>query len=417
VRSTICSARNKPLFDASVVRGWRCDLFCRVVDNLGDAGICWRLANQLVDRFGVQVRLIIDRPQALWQLASDYCGPNAWRQPAIDIQAWTSAGPPLQPDIDLVIAAFGCRLPPLVRAELAVRAPAPVCINLEYLSLEPWARQCHALPSIDPSNGLTEYFLIPGLDAESAGLIREPDLSARQQAFESNPRAQSEFCRLQGFAPREDGETWLLLFCYPNAPLAPLLDALARADRPTRMLIPEIIVGDVLDQRLQRRAAAGADFRSDHLRAHVCPFVPQDQFDQLIWLADLVLVRGEDSLTRALWSGRPFIWQLYPQAEAAHLPKLHAFLDLYCACMPSSLQASYRALTLAWNEASEHRMRSEQLRTNLPKLIDQLGLLAEHSRAFRDRLVSASAPTDRAEQPDLVERLLKFALSVRRPAC
>ena len=47
----------------------RIDLFCRVIDNWGDAGVCWRLARQLVRERGAQVRLWIDQPQVLaaWQ--------------------------------------------------------------------------------------------------------------------------------------------------------------------------------------------------------------------------------------------------------------------------------------------------------------------------------------------------------------
>ena len=37
----------------------RWDVYCRVVDNLGDAGVCWRLAAGLAAR-GQQVRLVID---------------------------------------------------------------------------------------------------------------------------------------------------------------------------------------------------------------------------------------------------------------------------------------------------------------------------------------------------------------------
>ena len=42
---------------------------------------------------------------------------------------------------------------------------------------------------------------------------------------------------------------------------------------------------------------------------------------------DLNFVRGEDSLVRALWANRPFIWHIYPQHDGAHHAKLHAFLD------------------------------------------------------------------------------------------
>ncbi|MDO9602214.1 MAG: elongation factor P maturation arginine rhamnosyltransferase EarP, partial [Rhodocyclaceae bacterium] len=29
-----------------------CDIFCAVIDNLGDAGVCWRLARQLAREHG-----------------------------------------------------------------------------------------------------------------------------------------------------------------------------------------------------------------------------------------------------------------------------------------------------------------------------------------------------------------------------
>ncbi|MFN3587309.1 MAG: elongation factor P maturation arginine rhamnosyltransferase EarP, partial [Moraxellaceae bacterium] len=35
----------------------RCDLFCTVIDNYGDLGVCWRLARQLAAEHGVAVTL------------------------------------------------------------------------------------------------------------------------------------------------------------------------------------------------------------------------------------------------------------------------------------------------------------------------------------------------------------------------
>ena len=43
-------------------------MFCRVVDNLGDIGVCWRLAADLASR-GVTVRLWVDDASALAWMA------------------------------------------------------------------------------------------------------------------------------------------------------------------------------------------------------------------------------------------------------------------------------------------------------------------------------------------------------------
>jgi hypothetical protein len=44
------------------------DIFCRVVDNYGDAGVCWRLARQMAFEHGLKVRLIIDQLDVLASL-------------------------------------------------------------------------------------------------------------------------------------------------------------------------------------------------------------------------------------------------------------------------------------------------------------------------------------------------------------
>ncbi len=51
-----------------------CDIFCRVIDNLGDAGIAVRLARALSHQHGFQVRLFIDDSVPLHKLAPNGLG-------------------------------------------------------------------------------------------------------------------------------------------------------------------------------------------------------------------------------------------------------------------------------------------------------------------------------------------------------
>ena len=46
-----------------------CDIFCRVVDNFGDIGVCWRLARQLAAEHGISVRLVVDDLHAFGRIA------------------------------------------------------------------------------------------------------------------------------------------------------------------------------------------------------------------------------------------------------------------------------------------------------------------------------------------------------------
>src|SRR6185369_13421419 len=83
-------------------------------------------------------------------------------------------------------------------------------------------------------------------------------------------------------------------------------------------------------------------------RLSICwlPLFTQLDFDHLLWACDVNFVRGEDSLVRALWAGKPFVWQLYPQHDNAHHAKLAAFMDWLDA--PRSLRTFHEA----WNGVS-----------------------------------------------------------------
>jgi len=78
-----------------------------------------------------------------------------------------------------------------------------------------------------------------------------------------------------------------------------------------------------------------------HVHIHERGFCSQAQFDEMLWASDCNIVRGEDSLVRALWAGQPFVWNIYPQSDQAHHAKLHAFLDWLQA--PASLRAAHCA--------------------------------------------------------------------------
>jgi len=114
------------------------DLFCRVIDNHGDVGVCWRLAADLAAR-GEPVRLWIDDASALRWMA-----PNG--ATGVTVLPWPTGDAP--PGCgDAVIEAFGCELPESVLRQMAAAARPPVWINLEYLSAEPFVERAHRLPS------------------------------------------------------------------------------------------------------------------------------------------------------------------------------------------------------------------------------------------------------------------------------
>ena len=115
-------------------------------------------------------------------------------------------------------------------------------------------------------------------------------------------------------------------------------------------LVPE---GRILPQTGQYFGDAapcvGKAYERGNLQVRVLPFVEQERYDELLWVCDVNIVRGEDSCVRAQWAGKPFIWQIYPQHDAVHWGKLQAFLNLYNAPLSRSAGEAVQGLWQAWN--------------------------------------------------------------------
>ncbi|PFW58341.1 elongation factor P maturation arginine rhamnosyltransferase EarP, partial [Bacillus sp. AFS075960] len=113
--------------------------------------VCWRLARQLADEHGWQVRLLVDDLHTFVRLVPEV-DPDAVRQTihGIAIEHWHAEVGDTLEIADVVIEAFACELPAAYLAAMARRARRPVWINLEYLSAEDWVADFHLRPSPHP---------------------------------------------------------------------------------------------------------------------------------------------------------------------------------------------------------------------------------------------------------------------------
>ena len=337
------------------------DLFCQVIDNFGDAGVCWRLARQLSVEYGFSVRLWIDKLAVLQKICPEIM-PDRDEQKVsgISVLYWPQAFPSVSPDDipDVVIEGFGARLPESYVRRMADRLRAPVWINLEYLSAESWVGESHLMASPQSWIALTKYFYFPGFADNTGGLIREAGLFAKRDEWQADPHRSVRF--LSPDTVKDTGRPLLVsLFCYPEAPVLSLFDLLGRCGREVVCLVPEGVVSDVLASFMQRSAQAGTRFRKGTLTVRILPMVPQADYDRLLWSCDLNFVRGEDSFVRAQWAARPFVWHIYPQEDDAHRVKLDAFLDCYLAGLPATHAETVRRFWYAWNGVGGMRCDSE----------------------------------------------------------
>jgi uncharacterized repeat protein (TIGR03837 family) len=350
------------------------DIFCRVIDNHGDIGVCWRLARQLASEQGKAVRLWVDDLGSLKPM-SPVVDVQSDRQicEGVEIRRWTKN---IAFDLpgEVVIEAFACELPINYLQAMAEMVPKPCWINLEYLTAESWVDGYHGLASPHPFLPLVKYFYFPGFTVASGGLLREKNLLARRDA--------ENICRKRNKALE------VSLFCYDNAPVGELLEVLARSATAICLYVAP---GKPLAAVAGHLGSSGP-WQLGQLKVLPFAFLPQDDFDRLLWRCDVNFVRGEDSFVRAQWAGKPFVWQIYPQEEHAHLVKLDAFLARYTAGMSPAGRIAAVNVFRAWNSAGD-------LRSAWDDFMAARAEIAGHNLRWSEQL---------AETMDLSTALVKF---------
>lgn len=369
------------------------DLFCRVVDNYGDIGVCWRLARQLADEHGLRVRLWVDDLMAFRRLCPDIDAGRANQTcRGVEVIRWPEVFPDVAP-AEVVVEAFACELPERYIQAMAARPEKPRWINLEYLSAEEWVGECHGLASPSPRLPLTKHFFFPGFAANTGGVLLERGLEARRLAFRQDARAQAAFWQDLGLAMPRAEETRISLFCYPGSRAEELFVCWSGQDSPVTCLVPAGIAGEAVAAYFGQAAPlAGGALRRGSLEVRILPFLEQDDYDRLLWACDCNFVRGEDSFLRGQWALRPMVWQPYPQAEGTHLHKLEAFLQRYGQGLPEVAGHALGDFWRAWS-------RGEGMGAAWPAFWAQREALARHAEAWAAAL---------RNQGDLAARLAQF---------
>ena len=380
--------------EASGMKRW--DIFCAVVDNFGDIGVCWRLARQLAGEHGLALRLWVDDLENFRPLCPGIDpGKDSQCQRGVEIRRWARPFPAVDAaDVaDVVIEAFACELPETYLAAMAAKQPRPAWINLEYLSAERWVEESHGLPSPHPRLPLVKHFFFPGFTAATGGLLREAGLARRREAWRQD--GDKAWGRL-GLPPPRPDETSVSLFCYENAALPELLRAWSAGSEPIRCLVP---AGRALAQAAtclgRPSLSPGEQVAHGRLTLHALPFVAQEDYDRLLWSCDLNFVRGEDSFVRAQWAARPLVWHIYPQEDDAHRRKLSAFLDRYCADLAAAsppAAVALRAFWQSWNHGGDAAAA-------WPDFWRQRAELSAHASRWAEAL---------EKMPDLAGKLVNF---------
>ena len=315
------------------------DILCKVVDNYGDIGFAYRLARALSDLDPApRLRLVVDDLSAFVSL-DPAIDPTAAFQ---EVHGWTIVrwDSPSESFISrrprILIECFACGRPdwlenivfdPNNKAECLI-------VDLEHLTAEKYAEDLHLMPSLTRSSQVKKIIFLPGFTARTGGLVMDGSfVRARRAAADGTSRdrpksaTSREALRLSIAArspapfPGDAGERfWVTIFSYERN-YGPVIEDL-RAFDAKRPLLALVAAGKSQSCFLEAWARAGRPFPAVAL-----PFLPQEVWDEVILASDFSIVRGEDSWARAALSGRPFLWQAYPQEGRQQMVKVEAFLD------------------------------------------------------------------------------------------
>ena len=289
----------------------------------------------------------------------------------------------------VIVECFACGRPEWLddilfdKSLQALRQKPVQIINLEYLTAEPYADEFHKLQSLTRSAQVRKVNFMPGFTDKTGGLILDGvPLTGDSSAVGDMSGMVPVAGRSENFPVvcSSGGETFTFLIFSYKRDFSTIADALAAfaenyencaktgtpaistTGTPVDLSAPAAIGGTDATSpqntaKIRILVAAGKSeepFRSawtmcadrkkpngkqveknnknqfgsaDLPEPETLPFLAQEEWDKLLYSADFLFIRGEDSLSRACLSGKPFVWHAYPQSEMYHLVKVQALLD------------------------------------------------------------------------------------------
>lgn len=441
--------------------GYKIDVFCEVIDNFGDVGVVFRLGKLLAEKHSV--RIFIDSLKEL-PLLEPKCDSSLEFQIVDGIQYATfeylkKNVAELSPS-EIIIEAFGCNIEERYLEKAKIESS--LLINLEYLSSEEWTIGFHGNESMLGAEKLRKFFFIPGLLEGTGGVLFDKGKIERLKNLSRDEKDKVLDRFLPDFSKEfRSGKKIGTLFSYEKNFLN-LLEVLNSGDEETILLImgeksqssmkklitlmkdssllersqnKEIRIEsekriknllknsdlEIFVERVKKFYSVKEDFTEGRWsldieeigegilrlgKIWICyyPFIPQENYDELIMLTDFNLVRGEDSFVRAALSGVPFLWHIYLQEDGVHLEKLQSFLDVYRDFFIKNypgkyngILESYEKIMIEYNDRGENSL--EICNENFSLFLENLEILKEMATLFSDHVI---------KNHDLIEKLNRF---------
>ena len=280
-------------------------VLCKVVDNFGDIGVAWRLCRRLSKiQSKYKICLVVDDFESFSKIensvpviANEAC--QSITIDGIEIFPWkdyTLCHEVFSRNdgerLSIILELFQCGRPDWMEKilfEEKLNRTVQI-IMIDYLTAEKYAEDFHCLQSLTRSAKVQKVNFMPGFTERTGGLVIEDDW---QQVPEY----------------KADGP--VLIFTYERD-----WNDLANGLGKRRLLVAQ---GRGKESFMQ--AAIESTFVEE------LPYLNQTEWDKMMKTCSALVIRGEESMSRACLSGIPFIWHAYPQSDEYQLVKVRALLE------------------------------------------------------------------------------------------
>lgn len=399
-------------------------ILCKVVDNFGDIGFVLRLAREIIALCGERLPLastataVSATPSSGESPATPPVLPNI-RIVSDNLKSFSLLEPKINPTLD-VQNVNGCKIfnwnadaaclsefrknPPQIILEcfqcgrpdwlenLLFTEKVPNIVNIimiDYLTAEDYAETFHKLKSLTRSARVQKVNFMPGFTPKTGGLI----FNSQESEF-SEKKSSNNFNAI--------------MFGYPRdySPILRSLEKFAKTLKKDGKKLNILLAQGAGFKSFKKAYACKSDFyaqnavsSSNNISLTELPFLPQTEWDNMLFKSDILFIRGEDSLSRACLSGIPFLWHAYPQTEEYQLVKVNALLE---QMKPYFSAEDFCTLQKCWQLYNTTEVNGTDLENALDAFLQKYNSLCKGFKSFSKSLF---------ENGNFAEHLLEFIFS------
>ena len=299
-------------------------VLCKVVDNFGDIGVAWRLCRRLTKiQSKYKICLVVDDWESFSKIEDGlpHCLSSEAKQSisidGIDIYPWNNNE--LCHDVfsqndgeklSLILELFQCGRPDwMERILFEEKLQRTVhIIMIDYLTAEKYAEDFHCLQSLTRSAKVQKVNFMPGFTAKTGGLVID-------DGWSEIPEWNSEGPVLVFTYENDWGELAAALADYCIVNSRKVLVAQGRGKESFMLSFAKVV------------SSPSTNSETAITFIEELPYLNQTEWDEMMKGCSALVIRGEESMSRACLSGIPFIWHAYPQSDEYQLVKVKALLE------------------------------------------------------------------------------------------